>query len=421
MTVTLPAYYYIPWDADFNGLSNSPIQQCKRVAEVVLSFASVYSPLGRLISVSSDSIRAISYLSCLARGKDNKATAFLQCSFTIISIAGTVFRHPLGLAITAGHAALFNGYALGSSLWIGDFYSALENTLFLANNSLYIATLLCCSLEIVFISLALQLLVQGYKASQEFRKGNTLEGYAHLLMGGVRLYQIQPLLDSLLVKWLMKADLEVWRDHLSPYENIVKEQLGTKYLYFKKGDKREKFLILNAEKDPDNAFHPGLGSFLNDIEKLNERFDVKFRTISKIEDIGHEIELAAQAGKVTGLMLRAHGSPFSMEFGSDPVFGILRNETIPLGMFSKLDPECIVVLDSCSTAKDPDSSLAYELASQLQQVIYATDGALKSHTGTDLRLFSLNPLEWRFDTTSLINTKIIFPKTPFNKTENSCL
>jgi hypothetical protein len=410
---TSPEYFYsyIPWPLDFQNIKfkNNTIQQCKRVALVALSFASLHPRTSPLISVSMGTIRGASCIFSYLRCKDNKASTkastLLHVTLAVVSVAGTLFKHRLGLGITAGHEALLNGYALGYSLWMRDLHSALANSLLLANNSLYIATLFYCSLEIVFISLALQILVQGYKAYQEFRKGNSLEGYAHLLTGVIRLYQNFLSVEILLLKWFIKADFEIWKEKLSPDEHTIVDHLSMKYLYFKKGDKREKFLILCAEDDPKDALNPEIGPFLKDITKLSTRFEVKFRTISRIEDIRAEIELAAQAGKITGFMLRGHGNPLFIILGSDPVSGTLRIDNIPSGTFSKLDPKCVIVLDSCRTAQYPNG-IAYEIASQSQRVTYAATSIVGLDEETDMRLVSLNPLEWQFDSTG-INTKII--------------
>ena len=103
--------------------------------------------------------------------------------------------------------------------------------------------------------------------------------------------------------------------------------------------------------DPNGALNPKEGTFSQDLQTLNKRFDIRFHTISKISEIETEINLAAQAGRVTGLMLRAHGAPFAMQFGEDPSTGILWTGSLAPTTFKKLDPTCIIVLESCETAK----------------------------------------------------------------------
>ncbi len=422
MSLTIPVYSHNPWDLVYSPLQldfqkvaseDNPTGQdhqittdrFKRISIVALSFASLYSPVGRAISLCMDLHKSIFSMKSLVHGTDNKARALLDLTLAVVSASGTIFKHRIGLAIPAGQEAILNGYALMSSLWTGDALLAIESSLFLANNSLYIATLFYCSLEIVFISLVLQAMVQCYKAYGEFEKGNNLGGFAHLVMGVIRNIQAFPLGEILLVKWLIKADVETWKENLSPHENAVKEKLGMKYLYFKKGDKREKFLILSAQSDHNGTLDPSNRiDFLKDNEKLNKRFDVKFRTISRVEDIKTEIELAAQTGKVTGLLLRAHGNPDCMVFGSDPECGTLWQGVFPAGIFSKLDLECIMGLFSCKTAAAPNS-IAYKIASESQRVTYAP-GSLPNY----MRLSSLKPLAWRFsDSSNVEMTKIIIP------------
>ena len=256
------------------------------------------------------------------------------------------------------------------------------------------------SVEIVVISFAAQILLETFKSQSSFRKFKNsgdildlLEGFAHVAMVGIRGYQIQPHLKLLKVKLRDKSSLGIEGEDLALYEDIIEQLLGKKYLYFISNDEKEKFLILSAADDYNGALNPSYGSFCEDLKLLNECFDIRFHTISKVSEIETEINLAAQTGKVTALMLRAHGSPESMQFGSDPDTGILRKGELSPTTFKNLDPDCVIILESCETAQYV-GSLAYYIADLAQRVTYAAD---YSFSAGEFKLVQINPLEWNFD------------------------
>jgi hypothetical protein len=197
---------------------------------------------------------------------------------------------------------------------------------------------------------------------------------------------------------------ETVKEELSDYEDFVDLDLGKEYLYFKRNGPKEKFLILCADFDDDKglkAYDPR--EYTTIIHALSRRFDVKFRTIYKAEDIQKEIQIASQKGRVMGLWLQAHGAPFAIRLTNTL---LLRSEDISPSLFSGLDPDCVIALQSCSTAKYPGTSFAYQVAKCSQRITYAADGIINICS-----LENVSPLEWSFnDRQQTVHTKKIVPE-----------
>jgi hypothetical protein len=180
------------------------------------------------------------------------------------------------------------------------------------------------------------------------------------------------------------------KEQLTEHETKIRNLCGEEYLYFKRQGPEEKFLILSSEADHNNALNPVWTSFL--IDQLSKRFDVKFRTVSCVEDVQREIESATQMGRVMGLMLSAHGSPTSMLLGYDLNDGRLTSRTISPALFSGLDPRCIIALKSCGTARYSYFSVAYRVANLSKRITFAADDDCYGIT-----LKQLDPLEFSFE------------------------
>lgn len=161
------------------------------------------------------------------------------------------------------------------------------------------------------------------------------------------------------------------KEKLTAYETTLRNLGGEPFLYFKQYGRQEKFLILTSEADHNGAFYPS--KYLYMIDKLSKRFDVKFRTITCVNDIQREIQTATQFGPVMGLMIQAHGNPFFMHLSDDPNTGLLKTQTISADTFAGLDPQCVIVLNSCATASVPYDGLAYRVAKLAKRVTYAAN------------------------------------------------
>ncbi|MBS0648998.1 MAG: hypothetical protein JSS10_07235 [Verrucomicrobia bacterium] len=202
---------------------------------------------------------------------------------------------------------------------------------------------------------------------------------------------------------LLISPLEARKTELSRYETVVKNHLGEEFLYFKRTGPEEKFLILCADADHNTALDPWLIKPI--IRRLSERYDVKFRTVYKVEDIQTEIKAAAQMGRVMGLLLRGHGEPSSIQLDRNLTTGLLSSRDITPLLFEGLAPDCVIALDSCSTAGYPHFSIAYRIANLAQRTTFAADRPFNI-----LSLKQVSPLEWSFENSSkTVRTKKLIP------------
>jgi hypothetical protein len=300
-------------------------------------------------------------------------------------------------------------------------------------NTITMLALLSQSPWIIAYFFFVQGIVTLEHAGVELEKTNYLAGSVNLIMGSVRLAQGFQLINQLIEqffeeKFSMKTmpsqqspptevqseqildagepikqqsakvqseqildAREPIKQQLTKHEETVKVFNGEEYLYFKTNGPEKKFLILGAL----NPF--GITPL---IAELSKRFDVKFRTISSVEDIKQEIQSATQFGRVTGLMIYAHGSFLSMDLSDNHNNGWLTFKTISPDLFSGLDPHCVITLLSCSTAAYPYISLAYRVANASRRVTVASDNIC---SGIELK--QLDPLEFSFTTPILYRKK----------------
>ncbi len=166
----------------------------KRVALVALPFASLYKPYSFPLSVATGGLRIFHSLTELhARiGQNNFkgiSYEFLQTTLSIISVAGTIFAHPLGMLITTGHDLFAEAVHLIQCVQSREYEKAMESSIKIVNHILYGSLFLYGGLELTIASLAIQTLLCAYLSQKEFRQGHQLEATAHILMAIIRIQQ----------------------------------------------------------------------------------------------------------------------------------------------------------------------------------------------------------------------------------------
>jgi hypothetical protein len=396
----LPFYFHRDYENDIE--DNCPKENpslLKRVYIVALPILSTYYfNAFRYYQTVTSCFNYGRLVSILAFDKSSTFPLWLiKMALATAAVAATAFSHPLGIVISTGHDLLINAKNILESYHVGNYQVLLENLAHVANNSIYLSMIFVSSLELVVISLSAQVLLTFYHGVKEIKNGNILEGIGHLIMTIIRVEQLRPQINKLQCKNQNYAQLHLQK---------IKDILGEEYLHFKEGDKREKFLILNASFDWNGAFNPENGDFIEDLKTLNKRFDVKYCNISSTDQIEKEINLASQMGKVTGLMIRAHGSQYSMSLDADPKLrSYINNRTLTNTTFKNLDPSCVVIIDSCQTGSDTEHGIAKQIADLSQRITYAPTYSL---TSKDNKLKNVDTLEWTFD--RLSHTHVFDPK-----------
>ena len=407
------AYKYY---GNFHGIRSDRQGWAKRTALVALPFLALCKPIGNVLTFGSGLVRTYtsfsSFREASADSKRKEQTYHLiQTTMAAATVFGIVMSHPIGRLMTTAHDLIIELTNLRGHLTTHkESKEVIHSCLKIFNHVLYLALLTRGGVELAAASMILQVLTELICSIEEFLNGYKLEGFAHLIMYTIRYHQAASLLESVHVKWFVKDDLETWKETLSPTEKTIKRMYGTKYLYFKKNDQREKCLILYTAYSHNDAFKPDTydeffepNPFTYNLKNLENRFDIKFRVVSNVEDIRKEIAVGSQVGRITSLILGAHGHSWGMLFGPDPTTSWLTKETIPLAGFSKLDPNCVICLESCSTAEIPDQSIAYDIAHHSNLVTFAS-----RNENVAIWLDSLNPLTWIFDSVNPDTGKLDF-------------
>jgi exonuclease III len=157
-----------------------------RVCIAALPFLSLYSPFGRALSIFSASIRIYSKYEEFPKdgSKFSKGWSLVKMGTATLSLANCFFNHKKALLMTNANDVL-------ESLWdVVSKEGAAEKSLSLLsaiNSSTYMGVLLCPSIEVMLLSLFVQVLFELGHAAKEWQKGDRqLEVGARLLMAGIR-------------------------------------------------------------------------------------------------------------------------------------------------------------------------------------------------------------------------------------------
>jgi hypothetical protein len=211
-----PSYYHREYSNDTESPRNpswsdqTNCEKAQRVLNVALPFITLYKPLSFPVSLGMGAMRTVSRISqlviCIKDGKDTETTAYqtLQTAIAIISLAGTILAHPLGMLITTAQDLVIDVTKLVEHMKNGDYKKALECCGNILNNTLYFALFLNGGLELSIASLGVQILIGIYHSQEEFKKGNFLEAAGHLGIALIRGNQMKNQISILNHKWKME-------------------------------------------------------------------------------------------------------------------------------------------------------------------------------------------------------------------------
>lgn len=191
-----------------------------RIGCVALPFIALYRPCGRVIALVMGAVNALSASGKWAERKDGKALC--TTVIAIIAFAGTLFMHPLGLAIAALHDA---GCDL-VRVWTSP--GEWEALLSCLQHLCYLGTMLMGSVEVVVVSLLFSMLMEAVRSRGEWRDGRFLEASAHALMSLVRGAQGLPYLER--VAYAHHIPGKEWVQALQSRVAAVRDQASI-YLY----------------------------------------------------------------------------------------------------------------------------------------------------------------------------------------------
>ncbi len=213
--ISEPIYYHREYDNDVGEKfeENSWGYQCQRIVVVALPFFSLYRPLSFPISLGMGALRIFSNAHQLFANiqQGNSSHIHYQClqtTIAVVALAGTIFAHPAGMLITAGHDIIIEVISLVGCSQRGEHRKALESCANIINQALYLALFTHGSLELAVASFAMQTILELYHSHSEFLKGNYLEASGHLLVAMVRGNQMVSQAQSLQMKWKLESLLK---------------------------------------------------------------------------------------------------------------------------------------------------------------------------------------------------------------------
>lgn len=193
-SIDTPVVYHREYEYDFppkEEVTDSFLSECLRVSQVALPFLSLYSSLGQPISVmlgfSRVTFSFFQMIDALVCG-DAKVIGrtVLEVAIATTALVCSILAHPLGMLVTTSHDMIRNILQLVQALQVKDYKKAAEIGIHLLNNALYLGCFFAGSIEMSIASIGSQIFLGIYHSCDEFRKGNYLEGFGHILMAGVR-------------------------------------------------------------------------------------------------------------------------------------------------------------------------------------------------------------------------------------------
>lgn len=185
-------YFHRDYQNDFPKTENKEESfSATRVAKVALPFLALYRPFGQVLGLGLGVMRTATSLKDCLTAEDYKqfSMASFQTSLAVLSVAGTIFFHPVGMAINTLSDMGANVYHIYEAGMQGDMFVVSKEMMRTANNVFYLALLLTGSIQLQIASFGLQVLVESISSYDEWKKGNILEAVGHVGMSLVRMNQ----------------------------------------------------------------------------------------------------------------------------------------------------------------------------------------------------------------------------------------
>lgn len=111
-------------------------------------------------------------------------------------------------------------------------------------------------------------------------------------------------------------------------------------------DPREKLLYFRAARDGNGALNPKSSPQI--LNPLYNKFDMKYRVVQSYDEICEEIQEAAKIGKLTTVIIDAHGSPEGIYLSENKGIHRFALYSSP-SCFAGLDPSATIFLFACCT------------------------------------------------------------------------
>lgn len=185
----------------------------KRVALAAIPFLTLHSGLRFPVSLAMGTLRVWN-----SDRKDIFGTAI-----AITALAATIFQHRIGMVLTTIQDVIIEINKIQKAK---SWEEVAKSLIKIFNNLVYLALIARGGLELSILAFMMQTVVNLIQSRDEFKKGNLIEGFANLLMAGIRLHQSHTQYQQLKRNWEIEAAIkkvfvgelhEKWRfpsDHL---------------------------------------------------------------------------------------------------------------------------------------------------------------------------------------------------------------
>ncbi len=185
----------------------------KEVALTSLPFLTLYKPFSFPVSLGIGALRvgisAVQLAKAIEEGDAKQIFSELtHTAVAVISLAGTIFAHPLGMLISTGYDLILEFRTLVQHMREGKYQEALESCIKILGHALYFAVFIHGGPEIAMCFFAVQILTGILEARHEFVAGHYIAGVGHALMsmlrGGQLVGQVKALQTQREVKQLIQ-------------------------------------------------------------------------------------------------------------------------------------------------------------------------------------------------------------------------
>jgi|GEM_PF-2528543 len=220
-----PPHYYAPDDTNIQNAKNDTL--IIRIFYASLPFIALHRPFGQAITLTMDSIRTASTFSRLIDHKNSKE--LIKTAIAVAALAGTIFMHPLGLCISSLRDLGCDVTAIIVLLQAGHSQETFLALLSMAQHLLYLGMMISGTIEVIAISLLLNMAMEIARSRKEFQKGNFIEASSHLLMSVVRFSQAVPVIEKTAFKYDNKE--KEWAKAMA--DTVTKVRNWTALLFFR--------------------------------------------------------------------------------------------------------------------------------------------------------------------------------------------
>lgn len=159
----------------------------KEIASAAFPFLTLYGPLSFPATVGMQTLRtgisAVELANAIKAGDSSLIlSGFFKTTVAVVSLAGTLFAHPVGLIVSTGYDLVLELHSLHQHLLKGDHKEALKSSLQILSHCLYLAAFFQGGLEIALCYSAVQILTGIMEIHQEFGKKHFIAAGGQMLM-----------------------------------------------------------------------------------------------------------------------------------------------------------------------------------------------------------------------------------------------